>query len=121
MNKNPSSRCLAASAPPLCHAARPFVTDDARVVDPDHCQLETFYKEQRSYSGHEFWFLPACNKLGVEWTIAGNRIEGDEQLHRPGKKLFEAARDQRLRARHVVWLVRRRSLRERHRQLLLPP
>ena len=37
--------------------ARPFVTDDARIVD--HCQVETFYKEQRNYSGSEFWFLPA--------------------------------------------------------------
>jgi hypothetical protein len=71
------------------HAARPFVTDDARVVDPDHCQLETFYKEQRAYSGHEFWFLPACNKLDVEWTVAGNRIEGENNLIVQGKKLFK--------------------------------
>ena len=78
--------CLAA---PLCHAARPFVTDDARVVDPDHCQLETFYKDQRAYEGHEFWFLPGCNKLGVEWTVGGNRVEGDDNLIVQGKKLFK--------------------------------
>jgi hypothetical protein len=78
--------CFAA---PLCHAARPFVTDDARVVDPDHCQLETFYKEQRAYSGYEFWFLPACNKLDVEWTIGGNRIEGENNLIVQGKKLLK--------------------------------
>ena len=70
-------------------AARPFVTDDARVVDPDHCQLETFYKEQRAYAGHEFWFLPACNKLGFEWTVGGNRIEGDDNYVVQGKKLLK--------------------------------
>ena len=35
---------LLAAAPALCEAARPFVTDDARVVDPDHCQIETYSK-----------------------------------------------------------------------------
>jgi hypothetical protein len=74
---------------PLCHAARPFVTDDARTVDPDHCQIETFYKEQRAYSGSEFWFLPACNRLGVEWTLGGNRQEGDRNLIVQGKKLVK--------------------------------
>jgi len=78
--------CCSAS---VAHAARPFVTDDARVVDPDHCQLETFYKEQRAYAGHEFWFLPACNKLDVEWTVGGNRIEGDNNFIAQGKKLFK--------------------------------
>ena len=77
------------AAAPLCDAARPFVTDDARVVDPDHCQLETFYKEQRAYSGHEFWFLPACNRLGVEMTVGGNRIEGENNLILQGKKLLK--------------------------------
>ncbi|MFL6570620.1 MAG: hypothetical protein ACJ8G4_02610, partial [Burkholderiales bacterium] len=33
------------------HAARPFNTDDARVVDPGGCQVETFYKKQETYSG----------------------------------------------------------------------
>lgn len=78
--------CAGAS---VAHAARPFVTDDARVVDPEHCQLETFYKEQRAYSGSEFWFLPACNKLDVEWTVGGNRIEGERNLIVQGKKLLK--------------------------------
>ena len=56
-------------------AARPFFTDDARIVD--NCQIETFYKQQRTYSGSEFWFLPACKVLGFELTAGGNRIEGD--------------------------------------------
>src|SRR5262245_48304418 len=77
------------TAPGLCEAARPFVTDDARVVDPDHCQIETYYKEQRAYSGSEFWFLPACNQLGVELTLGGNRVEGDRNLVGQAKKLLK--------------------------------
>ena len=77
------------AAPALCEAARPFITDDARVVDPEHCQIETFYKEQRASSGHEFWFLPACNRLGVEMTLGGNRVEGDNNLIVQGKKLLK--------------------------------
>jgi hypothetical protein len=53
------------------HAARPFVTDDARVVDRGGCQIETFYKEQRKYSGSEFWFMPACNPFGLRAHCRG--------------------------------------------------
>jgi hypothetical protein len=56
-------------------AARPFFTDDARIVE--HCQVETFYKEERTYAGSEFWFLPACNAFGFEITLGANRIEGE--------------------------------------------
>ena len=71
---------LALAAGAAC-AARPFFTDDARVVDKDHCQIESFYKDQRTYTGSEFWFLPACNpsfvplKNGLEVTVGANRIE----------------------------------------------
>lgn len=71
------------------HAARPFVTDDARVVDQGGCQIETFYKDQRTYSGSEFWFLPACNPSGVELSLGGNRIEGDDSLILQAKALFK--------------------------------
>jgi len=78
---------LLLAMPTLSEAARPFNTDDARTVDD--CQVETFYKEQRAYSGSEFWFLPACNRLGVEWTVGGNRIEGERNLILQGKKLLK--------------------------------
>lgn len=71
------------------HAARPFVTDDARVVEKGGCQIETFYKDQRAYSGSEFWFLPACNPSGVELTLGGNRIEGNDSLILQAKALFK--------------------------------
>jgi hypothetical protein len=91
MNKSLSASFQAAlvllAAP--AYAARPFFTDDARVVDRGHCQLETFYKEQRAYSGSEFWFLPACNPLGMELTVGGNRIEGERNSIFQGKYLFK--------------------------------
>ena len=57
------------------YAARPFFTDDARIVE--RCQIESFYKEQQRYAGSEFWFLPACNAFGFEVTVGANRIEGE--------------------------------------------
>ena len=61
---------LASSGAP---AARPFVTDDARIVDRGGCQIESFVKRDNSGRG-EFWFLPACNPLGrVELTAGGLR------------------------------------------------
>ncbi len=63
--------------PVLAGAARPFVTDDARVVDPGGCQVETFAKRQRKLDEHEFWFLPACNPLGLaELTVGRAWVDG---------------------------------------------
>ena len=58
-------------------AARPFITDDARVVDEGHCQVESFAKRQSAYAGSEFWLLPACNPFGAELTLGRNRIESE--------------------------------------------
>jgi hypothetical protein len=67
--------CLAAGAlgaMSSAHAARPFVTDDARIVDDGGYQLETFVKQQRAFHEREFWFLPAHNPWGrVELTLGG--------------------------------------------------
>jgi len=87
--------CIALICARQARAARPFFTDDARVVDEGHCQLETFYKEQHAYNASEFWFLPACNPAfvpllsGVELTAGGNRIEGERNFILQGKKLFK--------------------------------
>jgi len=61
-------------AAPAAHAARPFVTDDARVVDEDGCQVETFVKRQRRFDENEFWFVPACNPWGAELTAGHSRV-----------------------------------------------
>lgn len=59
------------------HAARPFVTDDARVVDEGGCQIETFIKHQRKLDEREFWFLPACNPFGwAELTLGRTWVDG---------------------------------------------
>ncbi len=58
------------------HAARPFVTDDARIVDPGGYQIETYIKKQRGFSESEFWFLPAHNPGGrVELTLGGFGVD----------------------------------------------
>jgi hypothetical protein len=49
------------------HAARPMVTDDANIVDPGACQLESW--TQRTASVTEYWAVPACN-LGGQWELA---------------------------------------------------
>jgi hypothetical protein len=65
-----SVSALAAAA--SAQAARPFNTDDARVVDPGGYQLETFIKQQRAFHEREFWFLPAHNPFErVELTLGG--------------------------------------------------
>ena len=63
---------LLLSATAHAHAARPFVTDDARIVDPGGGQIETFYKRQRAYRESECWFLPAINPGPA---VAGGRME----------------------------------------------
>jgi hypothetical protein len=67
--------CLLALGAAAAHAARPFVTDDARIVDKDGCQVETFVKDQRRFDEREFWFLPACNPGGSELTLGYIRID----------------------------------------------
>lgn len=70
--------CLAliAGAMDPAFAARPFVTDDARVVDKGGCQIETFAKRQHKLTEREFWFLPACNPWGVELTAGRSWTDG---------------------------------------------
>ncbi len=67
---------LAAAQPAM--AARPLITDDARIVDPKACQVESWMQFQRS--GNEFWALPGCNPTGnLELTLGGSaqRVNGN--------------------------------------------
>jgi hypothetical protein len=66
---------LLLALPAAAHAARPFVTDDARVVDKGGCQVETFVKRQQRFDETEFWFLPACNPWGSELTLGHIRLD----------------------------------------------
>lgn len=59
-------------------AARPFVTDDARLTTAGSCQLESWlrvYPDSR-----ELWALPACNPGGnLEFTFGGGDAKNDGQ------------------------------------------
>lgn len=62
--------------PDEAFAARPMITDDARVVDPKACQVESWIKLNRQST--EYWALPACNPSGLfEITYGGARIHQD--------------------------------------------
>jgi hypothetical protein len=62
-------------------AARPFNTDDARVVDPGGYQIEAYVKAQRGIKETEYWFLPATNFGGAldrfEFTLGGNVMRSE--------------------------------------------
>jgi hypothetical protein len=69
--------CLVVMAP--AWAARPFVTDDARLTTAGSCQLESWtrvYQDSR-----EVWALPACNPGGnLEFTAGGGRARTEGQV-----------------------------------------
>lgn len=57
-------------------AARPFVTDDARLTTANSCQLETWTRINRQ--SQELWALPACNPTGnLELTLGGGIANND--------------------------------------------
>ena len=56
-------------------AARPMLMDDARIVDPKSCQLESWVRDSKNVT--EYWALPACNvSENLEVTIGGS-LEGE--------------------------------------------
>ncbi len=75
-------------------AARPMITDDARITDPHACQVENwvYLAEHRI---REFWALPACNPGGNFEITAGGalaRADGSPQSGAvviQGKTLFK--------------------------------
>ena len=69
---------LLLALPAAAHAARPFVTDDARTVDRGGYQIETFVKRQGRYGETEFGFQPAANPWGVELMLGGNWIKSGQ-------------------------------------------
>jgi hypothetical protein len=72
------SLLLVGLAPIPALAARPFVTDDARIVDAGGCQLEIFAKKQRNFGEREAGFQLGCNPSGnLELTFGGLNIRND--------------------------------------------
>lgn len=59
------------------YAARPMLTDDARITDAKSCQLETWVKDNKNST--EYWALPACNLTdNLEVTIGGAKSNDNE-------------------------------------------
>lgn len=62
--------CLLSLSTMQSWAARPFVTDDARLTTASSCQLESWIRKYPDSS--ELWILPACNFGGnLEITMGG--------------------------------------------------
>ena len=59
-------------------AARPFVTDDARLTTAGSCQLESWARLYESSS--EVWALPACNPFGNLEVTLGEGVSHDDNL-----------------------------------------
>ncbi len=81
--------CAALSA----WAARPLITDDARVVDDKSCQVESWFRHERSRA--EVWALPGCNFTGnLEFTLGGGSFRENgthsSDLLLQGKYLIKA-------------------------------
>ena len=69
----PALLAATCSIAPVADAARPMVTDDARIVDPGACQLETWRRFNRD--SKEYWALPACNPTGnLELTLGSAEL-----------------------------------------------
>jgi hypothetical protein len=59
----------------IAQAARPMMTDDARIVDPKSCQLESWVRDSKHIT--EYWAQPGCNVgENAEITIGGS-LEGE--------------------------------------------
>ncbi len=70
-------------------AARPFVTDDARLTTAGSCQVESWVRVYRS--SQELWALPACNPTGnLEITVGGGSAKLDNAAGWTGDYVFQA-------------------------------
>jgi hypothetical protein len=61
-----------ACALPAAQAGRPMTVDDASIVAPGQCQLETYVQRQSAIGAtaavSEYWLAPSCN-AGGEWEL----------------------------------------------------
>lgn len=65
---------------PCAQAARPMITDDARITDAKSCQLESWIRNTPHST--EYWALPACNFTGnLELTAGGARTHAEADTY----------------------------------------
>ncbi len=70
--------CLLLVVSSSAWSARPMITDDARIVDPKACQVETWFRAERE-SADAFWAVPACNPTGnLEISVGGALARGSD-------------------------------------------
>lgn len=75
-------------SPASAWAARPFVTDDARLTTGGSCQLESWIRRYRD--SHEFWLLPACNPFGNLEVTAGRGQASSKDVGRSQDYVLQA-------------------------------
>jgi hypothetical protein len=64
--------------PALAQAARPFITDDARLTNAGMCQLESWRRIDQT--AHETWAMVGCNPTGnLELTFGGGYAKPDDR------------------------------------------
>jgi hypothetical protein len=102
------------AVPAPAHAARPMMTDDARIVDPRSCQIESWSRFLKN--GWEGWALPGCNPVeNLEITAGGAHLNtrvGDDAattLQLQGKTIFRRLEDDDWGYGLAIGTVRRRS------------
>jgi len=92
--RRPAARLalILALVAPCAQAARPYVTDDARITPTDGCQVETWvHSHRRHRGGNEFWAVPACNPTGnLEISAGVNRLPGAVDEPSTGNALVQA-------------------------------
>jgi hypothetical protein len=72
-----SSFCLLAFST-SSHSGRPMAVDDAALVSPQTCQLETWV--QHNPDSKEYWAVPACNFGGnFEFAVGLGRVKDDTE------------------------------------------
>ena len=60
-------------------AGQPLITDDAAVIDPKTCQLESWVRP--FHDGRELGFVPACNVLeNLELSAGGSRVRASGEV-----------------------------------------
>ena len=80
---------VAMTLPAPARAARPMITDDARLVDPKACQVESWMRVNRGRAD-ELWAIPSCNPTGnLELALGGSLLRDGSGLS-TGNSLAQA-------------------------------
>lgn len=102
-------------------AARPMITDDARIVDKKACQVESWLRLNRD--SRELWALPACTPVeNFEVTVGGGAARADDGSRTTdvviqGKTLFKPLETNGYGAGLVVGTVRHPAINAGSNQL----